>query len=398
LQLFLGTRGCLWLLVSSFLGIVIGDNTWLLALQIIGPARVIMVDSLKPAITSVLAAFMLGEPLIASTAVGILVSSIGILLVNLQPDGSGVQQRSSSYPHDDSQKKIELVDARSREARRQSKITMHKEINEVAKGQEAHDVAAFEKARKGASLYSLLEPELKKRGFDRKSLGKIAFYSGVGAFQKDSSSTTALGFALAFLNVAFDSLGSVLTKQWGNSLNTWEISAIRFTFASICMCIVSASMLLYWKFIIRREEDRYLLLTNTGGSEQTSSFHEKDDAQRKDDDLDILESGPSGPSVVAVSSKSSWFMLPSVQEQGGLMSYAIIVIGCLLVTFACPALSTFSLQRLPLSLSQTLGSFSPLYSILISILIEKERRGIAILQTVFGAILAVLGVAILYLF
>jgi hypothetical protein len=47
------------------------------------------------------------------------------------------------------------------------------------------------------------------------------------------------GYCLAFTNVLLDSYGSVLTKQYGVDLNTFEINLIRFGFAGVMMALLS---------------------------------------------------------------------------------------------------------------------------------------------------------------
>ena len=52
-----------FLVLSSVIGILIGDNTWLEALRLIGARRVIVVDTLKPFMASVLGVVILNEHL-----------------------------------------------------------------------------------------------------------------------------------------------------------------------------------------------------------------------------------------------------------------------------------------------------------------------------------------------
>eukprot|EP01039_Chlorochromonas_danica_P001623 gene1627-1772_t len=80
-QASLSEQGMIFL--SSFLGIVIGDNTWLAALQLIGAKQVIVIDTLKPFLAALLGAWVLHEELSWKIALGIITSSIGILLVSL---------------------------------------------------------------------------------------------------------------------------------------------------------------------------------------------------------------------------------------------------------------------------------------------------------------------------
>ena len=50
-----------WLIVSSFVGIVIGDNLWLHSLSVLGARRVILIDILKPFIALIFAHLLLFE-------------------------------------------------------------------------------------------------------------------------------------------------------------------------------------------------------------------------------------------------------------------------------------------------------------------------------------------------
>ena len=51
------------LLLSAVIGIIIGDNTWLRALALIGTKRVVFVDALKPFLAAVLSRIFLDESL-----------------------------------------------------------------------------------------------------------------------------------------------------------------------------------------------------------------------------------------------------------------------------------------------------------------------------------------------
>ena len=89
-----------FLLLSSLLGIVIGDSVWLEALKIIGARRVIVIDSIKPGLGAMLGTFLLGEPCGWNTVVGLLLSTVGILLVCLEDakdeDEDAEEERANS--------------------------------------------------------------------------------------------------------------------------------------------------------------------------------------------------------------------------------------------------------------------------------------------------------------
>ena len=58
--MFLSFNGFI-LILSAMVGIVVGDNTWLIALQMIGARRVIIVDAMKPLLAALLGHFLLDE-------------------------------------------------------------------------------------------------------------------------------------------------------------------------------------------------------------------------------------------------------------------------------------------------------------------------------------------------
>ena len=131
------------LLLSSLLGIVVGDNAWLAALQILGARRVILIDCLKPTLSAVLATVLLHEPLPARLFFGSVLVCAGVAAV--------CRERQSDDDHD------------------------------------------------------------------------------------PDHGHAAAGYALAALNVTLDVFGSVLTKQSGAPLSTWEINAGRVGFALPCI-------------------------------------------------------------------------------------------------------------------------------------------------------------------
>ena len=72
------------LVVSAVIGIVVGDNVWLHALLLIGPRRVILVDSIKPFVAEVLAILILGERGNVRLYMGMVCTMAGVTLVALE--------------------------------------------------------------------------------------------------------------------------------------------------------------------------------------------------------------------------------------------------------------------------------------------------------------------------
>ena len=76
-----------WLIVSSFVGIVIGDNLWLHSLSVLGARRVILIDILKPFIALTFAHLLLREGVGYATVLGMCVTLAGVLTVALEREG-----------------------------------------------------------------------------------------------------------------------------------------------------------------------------------------------------------------------------------------------------------------------------------------------------------------------
>lgn len=348
------------IVLSSFIGIVVGDNTWLLALQIIGAKRVIVIDALKPFCAAFAAYFILGEPLSLAVCAGVLITSVGVVLVSTE------KTADSNAP--------EELPASLREATSENTTTAANIPHEAA-------------------------------------VSPIQQY---------------WGFFLAAINVILDAFGSILTKQFGTALNTWEINLIRFGFAAVFMLLFSA--VFYARDAVKAKgrsaqayaaglemsESRHALT-----SEEREQFEDSPDSNNRgaidEEQLDGCTNTTDRAVAINESSTSShcrnkaatepeerngdslktnsvkWYEFP-LNGDMSLRQWASVAVGVLFVTFLCPALANFALFRLPLSLSLTLNSLGPLYSIPLVYLMSGEKSGI---QTVFGALLAVGGIALI---
>lgn len=285
------------IVLSSILGIVIGDNTWLLALQMIGAKRVIIIDTFKPLLAALLGTWILHEPLTWNMMVGITISTIGIIAVSTE------------------------------------KSSESSENNEKDEKQENEQQESFR------------------------------FYF--------------IGYVLAFINVFLDAIGSVLTKQFGFHLNTWEINFLRFGFASISMAFIAVAYYFFQKFLV-------LSSTSSLSSDSEYKTLRLDDTER---------AVPSKETTKADVSQQKWFLFPhhSVMTTE---EWSHVIVGILFVTFLCPALSNYALFQIPLGLCLTLTSLGPVYAIPLVFLMSGERTG---WQGMVGGLLAVAGVAIMYL-
>lgn len=158
------------------------------------------------------------------------------------------------------------------------------------------------------------------------------------------------GYFLALLNVVLDAYGAFLTKKHGYGMSTWEINLCRLGFAGCLMLSLSLAM----KF---------------------RDFRRKNKRNPFQTDHSSVQYRP-------------WYRLPKMKAT----SWIVVSLGVCFVTFFAPALANYSLFEIPLALSVSLCSVTPLYTLPLGILMKGERPSKRGYQ---GAALSVLGVMIL---
>jgi len=169
------------LVLSSILGIIVGDLAWLEAMQRLGARRVIVIDSVKPFLAAFLGWLFFGENLRPVAFGGLALTSIGITLVSMLEE----EEESTTADHE-----IET------------------------------------------KIESTADEEIETK-IERTAADQIPPQKG------DSNNTTRIGFVMALFNVIFDTIGNVITKAYGRNLTTWEINLVRFGFAAIVLLCVS---------------------------------------------------------------------------------------------------------------------------------------------------------------
>ena len=165
------------------------------------------------------------------------------------------------------------------------------------------------------------------------------------------------GYTLSTINVLLDAYGAYLIKKHGTDMTTWEINLCRMVFAGIFMAFISILMRYLNHRKILRDAGRRM----KDGIDQPSHTREGDVA---------------------------WYRLPSLS----VYSWIVVSIGVLFVTFLCPALTNYALFEIPLSLTVTLVSLTPLYIVPLSWIRKGE---IPTKQGCIGVCLSVVGVIIL---
>lgn len=183
-----------FLVLSSTLGILIGDTLWLVALTEIGAARVLVVDAIKPFVAAILGRVLLGETLQPVAFTGIFLTVVGILIVSLDKEGKDVNDDNDNNDDNDDEEVC----------RRTTTDTTIEDAIEM---------------KQSSSL---------KQKY-------VTLLRSVPSGKK-------YGYLCAVTNVIFDAYGSLLTKQHGVGMTTWGINLIRFGFAGVTMTIMSSIM------------------------------------------------------------------------------------------------------------------------------------------------------------
>ena len=292
-----------WLVVSAFVGIVVGDNLWLHSLQVLGARRVILIDILKPFIALAMARLVLLEGISVSVALGMVVTLCGVLAVSLEKT-----EDEEPSPAENSTEKDRGVDG----------SIPDDVLLEVA----LEDASAPKDDDEAANAKTKTKPVAFSFGGDRMVMGYVA----------------------AALNVAFDTWGTVLTKQHGGALNTWEINLVRFGSAALALALGAA------------------FRGRTWGIERATSASATDDAT-------------DAPRFLPALTPREW---------------AQVAAGVAFTTFLAPGLGNFALFRVSsLAVFSTLLCVGPIYSLPLGYLIKGER---VTFRAVLGSVVAVVGV------
>lgn len=326
------TQSVGYLMLSSTIGILIGDLTWLEGLRLLGARRVIVVDTCKPFLAALLGWAILGESLRPPAFGGMALTVVGVLIVSLETEkddgceNEGKEEVSETQELDSEEpEKIEDLSL-------EVKDNGEPQVDEMAESIEAMNTEARHE-----------DNEMKKKGFSRRRL---------------TPAILRRGYVMALLNVVLDTYGSLLTKEHGVGMTTWEINLIRFGFAGIVMLSLSVVLHLRHWIITQRETIK--------GDEGTSDARQQESTH-----------------------KEIWYSLPRRMKQ---KSWLQVCLGVLFVTFLTPALSNYALFQIALALALTLGSVGPLYSLPLAWVLQQDRPT---LRACGGGLLAVAGIVVL---
>ena len=185
-----------WLLLSSLLGIVVGDTCWLQAQQLLDTRSVVLIDALKPGLSAFWGFLFLGE---APTWgwFGAVLSWAAVTWVSCEP--AAKEPAPAEEPE-----ATEMADSFAASSERQPAPRNGDEL----------------------VLNGSADSSTQRPGSSETFRVTLSHYSQRGT-----------GYVYAFLNVLLDSLGSLITKQHGGALRPWDIAGIRFGGASVLMLL-----------------------------------------------------------------------------------------------------------------------------------------------------------------
>lgn len=349
-----------YLMLSATIGILLGDWIWLEGLRLIGARRVIVIDSCKPFLAALFGWAILGERLKPAAFGGMALTVTGVLIVSLETETEPEEETS------DTEKTNKTENDGDPEAMNAIHGPLANKNDDDEVGQGAVNDDADELKQSAEMVVSTasdtdvdIDSNIKKEEPKNNELRQRKILT---------PARSRRGYAMAFANVVLDTYGSLLTKEHGVGMTTWEINLIRFGFSAACM--LALSLIMHARhFVVVRGHER-----QTEEDEESSTLDDDDDDDNKK--KYTLE---------------TWYSLPRNMTR---KAWLKVVMGVALVTFLTPALSNYALFQIALALALTLGSVGPLYALPLTWLLQHDRPTI---RACFGGILAVAGIVVLSL-
>jgi drug/metabolite transporter (DMT)-like permease len=359
-----------YLLLSSTLGIVIGDVLWLEALRLIGARRVIVIDTIKPFAAAILGICLLNEQLKPLAWVGMFVAVVGVLIVTLEKERIQHDNTITFSAGDaKSQENQDPADDNPTDATANRAIDGGGDVTNNDGSLQAQNLSVSPVPTNGNQESVRLEKT-------------------TTTFTTMYSSDVCLGYLYAVSNALFDTFGTFLTKKYGVGMTIWEINLIRFGFAAICMVAFSGTLWIVYSFTDTRsptspttQPDMDVVVK----SEQLTCTQSNDIIVDKETASSFCLQIPERSSNIS----TPWYLLPSRLTA---KDWLLVSLGVVFVTFLCPALSTYGLFLIPLGLALTLGSTGPLYALPLTFWMQQKKPTVA---GVAGAALAFLGIVLL---
>lgn len=352
-----------WLLLSGLIGITIGDNLWLGALQLIGARRVILVDSLKPFLASFFGYAFMDEEAVTrwGFVVGLCVTMTGIVITALEVDRAG-----RGWRREEQEGAEEVVGAAAGDDNDPLAVEKRCAKNKTDSVVELDDICLATASRDGVSRSRNKSPgsEESPRPLDDDQkiagspLGPSRPRDDVKETEEDIKARYTRGYICAFVNVIFDVYGATLVKLHCKQLNTLEVNFVRFGGAGVTLGLLAT----VYRCCFRPGESMW---------------------QDRRGDV-------AGSSDARTIEPPAWYRAPVLSRSDWIWVSGTVV----LVTFSAPALAVYGLFSMPIGLNMTLTSTGPLWTIPVVYLMRDES--VSRVGRV-AAVLAVVGIVFLCL-
>ncbi|OEU12778.1 hypothetical protein FRACYDRAFT_191068 [Fragilariopsis cylindrus CCMP1102] len=201
------------LMVSSTIGILIGDWVWLEGMRLLGSRKIIVVDSLKPFLAAFLGEVFLDERLERGAIIGLILTVLGVALVGLEKE----DHHPTKSDKDEETIESAGVGAGTEIFNNERTVLTGKD-KDVQQQQQQHQQRQSSKV-----VVDSYAQQRKNRG-------------------KQSTKEFIYGLVMAILNVVLHTFGVLLTKKYGVGMTTFEINLIRFGFAGISLLLTLESI------------------------------------------------------------------------------------------------------------------------------------------------------------
>jgi drug/metabolite transporter (DMT)-like permease len=349
-----------FLLLSSTIGIVIGDLVWIEALKLLGARRTIMMDALKPFLAALFGWLILDEELRPAAVGGIALTVAGVLLVALE--------KSSTSAEEDNEKEKSTEDESISDENMTTALDDTGTANDSGGGAPSETVDNIDESIEiDDSLVDAPAETSAPLPSPPPLAAPLTKYRTVRQMR--------LGYVYSLLNVTFDTYGAVLIKQYGADMTVWEINLIRFGFAGAVMLVLSLSIMVYVR-------TRLLILRQPSIEPANQPIVGSIDNGDVDDETEKGSGKNQQP--------TAWYALPMKEMTRS--SWAHVSGGVMLAAFLLPTMTNYALFEIAIALALTLGSVGPLYSLPLAYFMQKEVPSV---RAYAGAVLAVSGIVVL---
>jgi drug/metabolite transporter (DMT)-like permease len=202
-----------YMMLSSVLGIIIADTWWLIALERLGARRMITIDAVKPFLALAFGSFVLQDEVGTMAIIGILCTSFGILLVNLEKREEDVTE-DSLVTKVDTHTNTLLTDDGMQSPKVQQVVNMPEKVDIVANGGNI---------------------ELTNQAFSNSNQENEISVTVNG---KVDNGIDIVAYLYALGNVVLDVYAATLIVKWHMRMSSADVNLIRFGFAGVVLILV----------------------------------------------------------------------------------------------------------------------------------------------------------------